>query len=170
MNSGTVSETAAACLLCAALGFMAGAVVSRNKPPRPEPPAPAIIHADGSRTLERTNEPPPPPLPEPPQTVARVRSVEIELEPIKEPTKIRIDETVQQDGSHRFTVNGQGVIGGRDFAIMPAAPPPTPPRWRLGATWDGKNYGGIFLHDSGPVSYGIQASRTGAAVVLMVRF
>lgn len=162
-----IRRTAAACTLCTVAGFAIGWKMNTRKPPRLEPPAPAILHKDGSRTLERTNQPPPPPLPQPPRTVARTRSAIIELAPTAEPSRIQVDLVTLDDGTQRITAKGPGITGGMDFPIGPPAPVH---KWTVGATFDGKTAGIMAIRHSGNLAYGIAAQKDRAFIFVGWRF
>jgi hypothetical protein len=159
--------TAATSALCAVAGFAIGWKMNTPKAPRLEPPAPAIIHKDGSRTLERTNEPPPPPLPQPPHTIARTRSATIDLAPSIEPTSLQIDLVTLDDGTQRITAKGPGITGGKDYPIGPPAPVH---KWTAAVTFDGKTPGIMAMRHSGSLAYGIGAQKDRAFVFVGWRF
>jgi len=163
----TLREAAAACLIFAAAGFALGWRMNTRKAPRQEPPAPAIVYQDGSRTLERTNEAPPPPLPQPPHTTARTRSAVIELAPNAEPSRLQVDLVTLDDGTQRITAKGPGITGGKDFPIGPPAPVH---KWTVGGTFDGKTPGIIAMRHSGALAYGIQAQKDRAIFFVAWRF
>ena len=149
-----------------AIGFGLGTWTQHRKPVI-EMPAAAIVHKEGSITLERTPTPPPPPRPEPPENVARTRAAVLEIKPLPEPSKIQLDLVTLKDGSQRITAKGPALAGGIDYAVM--GPQPVK-KWTLGATWDGKEYGGILFKSSGPWIYGIELQHSRAAVMVGFHF
>lgn len=163
----TFRESAAACLIFAAAGFVAGWTLHTRKPPRLEPPAPAVFHKDGSITLERTAAAPPPPLPQPPHTVARTRSAIVELQPTAAPSQVQLDLITLDDGTQRITAKGPAVIGGQDF---PIGPPRPVHNWTVGATFDGKTPGIIAMHHRGALAYGALAQKDRLTIFVGWRF
>ena len=166
-DSAVRIREAAACIVCAVAGFILGTINTRQKPPRLEPPAVAILHQDGSRTLERTNEPPPAPLPEPPGTIARTRAATIELDPIPTRSEIQIDLVSMKDGTQRITAKGPGITGGKDFAIIPAQ---TVEKWTAGPAWDGKQVGIVAIRTEKTWSVGILTQRDRITAFVGFRF
>lgn len=140
-------------------GFLLGIMAGRMKRSgaTPEPPRPAIIHKDGSRTLARVNTTPPPALPAPPHTVARVRAEIIELKPMAQRSTIQLDVVRLDDGTERVTAKGEALDGGQDFSI--AIPSPPVKKWTLGGGVGFKRYTGIALKSWGPVNAGVVFQR-----------
>lgn len=169
MNTTRATIAAVWTALCLIVGAVIGWDAARMKKPQTEPPAVAILHPDGSRTIERTTAPPPAPLPLPKGAKARIRSEVIEVKPTDKPSTIQVDTVEMQDGTERVTIKGDAVDGGMDFPVVPAIRMPVK-KWTVGATWDGKQVGAIALRDMGPVSVGIIAQRDHAAVFVGVRF
>jgi hypothetical protein len=172
------TETAAAALLCLALGFVCGIMISNRKAPSPrlEPPASAIIHAEGSITLERTNQPAPPPLPRPPEAKDRTRAAELDLKPMDEPSKIQVDIVETKDGGERITAKGPALIGGLDFPLPPRPIPPVK-NWTLGGGYGANTYSIFALREWRGLELGgiIQQSRINhrnldAQILIAIKF
>jgi len=148
-------------------GFIGGTLISHRKQQGPEQPAPAIVHKDGSITLERASSPPPPPLPEPPETVARTRAALLNLKPLPTSSQIQLDLVTMKDGSQRITAKGPALVGGQDFPVSVSG---HVPKWTVGVTWDGTRYSGIVLKQSGPWIFGLEAGQGRAAAMIGFRF
>lgn len=161
------------------IAFIAGMLLGRwsmkKSPTKIEPPAMAIVHADGSQTLERVNTPPPPPLPEPDGAVARTRVAVLEIKPLLERSEIQLDTVIMKDGTHRVTAKGPALDGGQDFSIQI---PETPvKKWTLGGGIGFQRYSIFGLRKAGPIDIGAMVQRDRidrrdweAQIILAVRF
>lgn len=172
-----VKAISVCCLALAlfAAGFIAGSW--RKKITRGlEPPAPAILHQDGSVTLERVATKPPPPLPEQEGVEARTRAAIIEIRPMETPSRIQVDVLDMKDGTERITVKGDAVTGGQDFAVL-SRPIRGVEKWTLGAGVGFKNMSVMGTRNMGPLQVGglLQRERSDprawdAQVIVLFRF
>lgn len=100
-----------------ASGLWIGGMTERQRIsalPRVEVAMPEIRHESGAVTLKRSNAQPPPKIKDDP-VGERVRTIELDIQPIAEPVHAQIDLIRLPDESHRVTIQGIPGVTGIDF-------------------------------------------------------
>jgi hypothetical protein len=173
-------------ILAAGIGLLCGAITGaaltahlyRPSTARQEAPEPAR-QVEGGLVAERTVSTPFRPVPGPfkPKQIRRQEQIRIQADPAPAgeappPIDLTVTEVTTTTGS-RVVISdpaGAHILGALDLPGAPLPARPDPPRYALGALYNGHSWGLYAARTYGPVELHVQVFRGAAAAGIGIRF